>query len=368
MKSKKPVQDLQVSETALSGVSASEPIIEKYDVTDEEEFKAYQCAMGKALNWYTASWDDKAYTKSALQYLKKSGLKTYVKLIDDADFFDIRMIGALGRLITRDQFVSPDHLEKLMNRIGNLKEKSPKKVTQTEPVEKKTVQDRVVDAASAHITVFEGAIDDLIVKGEDFSAKAYLTSNEVSGAVSKKISDYFKPVLDELNLIKTDEEIRDAYQHLTTVKIKKLTALVESFVVDSEQQKVSATVRKPRKTKPKSPAKLVEKLKFMKEFDELKLKSVKPTDLVGANEAWFYDTTKRKLTVYRTDAGGLSVKGTTILNFDVTASEVKTIRKPETLKGVTGKRAMNALWKTMKTKGSKPNGRINENMIILVIA
>lgn len=367
MKNKKPVQDLQVSETILTGVSANEPIIEKYDVADEDEAKAYQSAMAKALNWYSATWDDKAYTKAAVQYLKKAGLKSYVNLIDDADFFDIRLIGALGRLIIRDQFVSPDHLEKLMNRVGKLKEKIPKKVVSDTPVEKKTVQERVVDAASAHITVFEGAIDDLIVKGEEFSAKAYLTSNEVSGVVAKKISDYFKPVLEELKLIKTDEEIRDAYQHLTTAKIKKLTALVESFVTDSEQQKVSATVRKPRKTKPKSPAKLVEKLKYMKEFDELKLKSVKPQDIIGASEAWFYDTAKRKLTVYRTDAGGLSVKGTTILNYDVTVSEVKTVRKPETLKGVTGKRAMNTLWKTIKTKGAKPNGRINENMIIMVI-
>jgi hypothetical protein len=276
------------------------------------------------------------------------------------------MIGVLGRLVNRDQFVSPDHLEKLMNRVGKLKPTTKKVVTDVNP-ERKTVQERVVDAASAHIMVFEGAIDDLIVKGEEFSAKSYLTSNEVSGAVSKKISDHFKPVLEELKLIKTDEEIRDAYQHLTTAKIKKLTALVESFVNDSEQQKVSATVRKPRKTKPKSPVKLVEKLKYMKEFDELKLKSAKPTALIGASEAWFYDTVKRKLTVYKTDAGGLSVKGTTILNFDVTASEVKTVRKPELLKGMSGKRAINTLWKSIKTKGVKPNGRINENMIIVVI-
>jgi hypothetical protein len=274
----------------------------------------------------------------------------------------------LGRLVIRDQFVSPDHLEKLMLRVGKLKEKAPKKVVDEDAPERKTVQERVIDAASAHITVFEGAIDDLIVKGEEFSAKSYLTSNEVSGAVSKKISDYFRLILEELKLAKTDDEVREAYDYLPTAKLKKLTALVETFVVDSEQQKVSATVRKPRKTKPKSPAKLVEKLKFLKDFSELKLKSVKPADLIGASEAWFYDTVKRKLTVYRTDVGGLSVKGTTILNFDVTTSEVKTVRKPETLTGATNKRSINTLWKTIKTKGTKPNGRTNENMIILVIA
>lgn len=362
---KKPVQDLKVSETILTGVSANEPIIEKYDLTDEDEAKAYQGQMAKALNWYNATWDEKAYFRSALQYVKKTGLKTYVSLVENADFHEIRMIGALGRLILRDQFVSPDHIEKIMLKLSSLKKKTVKK--SVDAPERKTVQDRILDASSAHIATFEGAIDDLIVKGEEFSAKAYLTANEVSGAVSKKISDYFKPVLEELKLIKTDDELREAYGHLTTAKIKKMTALVESFVNDSEQQKVSATVRKPRKTKPKSPAKQVEKLKFMKEFDELKLKSVKPTDIVGASEAWFYDTAKRKLTVYRASEGGLSVKGTTILNFDVNESETKMIRKPTALKGVSGKRAMNNLWKSIKTKASKPNGRTNDNMIILSV-
>lgn len=365
---KKPVQDLKVSETILTGVSASEPIIEKYDLTDEDEVRAYQGQMAKALNWYNASWDEKAYHRSAIQYVKKTGLKSYVPAVESADFLDIRMVGVIGRLILRDQFVSPDHIEKLMNKLTTIKEKTPKKSVSSEVVtEKKTVQDRIQDLANAHIAELEGAIDDLIVKGTEFSVQAYLTANEVSGQVAKRISDYFKPILEELKLIKIDDEVREAYGYLTTSKIKKMTALVESFVTDSEQQKVSATVRKPRKTKPKSPAKLVEKLKYMKTFEELGMKSVKATDLVGASEAWFYDTTKRKLTVYHAADGGLSVKGTTILNFDVNTSETKMIRKPSTLKGVTGKRAMNNLWKSIKTKGSKPNGRTNDNMIIVSV-
>lgn len=365
-KTKKPVQDIKASETILTGVSAVEPVIEKYDLSDEDESKAYQGQMSKALNWYTSSWDEKNYYRAAIQYVKKAGLKSYLSAVENADFLDIRMIGAIGRLILREQFVSPDHIEKIMVKLSSLKDKSPKKSVDVDTVtEKKTVQDRIQDLANVHITEFEGAIDDLIVKGEEFSTQAYLTSNEVSGPVAKKISDYFKPILDELKLIKTDEEIREAYTYLTSAKIKKLIALVQSFVSDSDQQKVSATVRKPRKTKPKSPAKLVEKLKYLKENEELKLKSVKPTDIVGASEAWFYDVEKRKLTVYHAADGGLSVKGTTILNFDVNTSETKMIRKPTSLKGVTGKRAMNNLWKSIKTKGSKPNGRTNDNMIIM---
>lgn len=366
MKAKKPVQDLKVSETILTGVSANEPIIEKYDLTDPDESKAYQGAMAKALNWYNASWDDKAYHRSALQYVKKTGLKSYVPAVESADFLDIRMIGAVGRLILRDQFVSPDHIEKIMVKLSKIKEKTPKKVDNTELIEKKTVQDRIQDLADTHIAEFEGAIDDLIVKGTKFSPESYLTANEVSAPVIKKISDYFKPILDELKLIKTDDEIREAYSYLTTSQIKKMIALVESFVGLTDQ--VVAKVRKPRKTKPKSPAKLVEKMKYLSDHSELGLKSMKPTSIIGASEVWLYDTVKRKMFVYYGETGGLSVKGTTILNYDTSTSEVKTIRKPEALKKLsTGKRGMSNFWKTIKTKGSKPNGRTNENMIILSV-
>jgi hypothetical protein len=71
--------------------------------------------------------------------------------------------------------------------------------------------------------------------------------------------------------------------------------------------------------------------------------------------------------VYKTDGGTLSVKGTTILGFDIKESKTMTLRKPEEFfKGLAmGKRALNGAFKKLTTKPTVPNGRVNEECVLL---
>jgi hypothetical protein len=61
------------------------------------------------------------------------------------------------------------------------------------------------------------------------------------------------------------------------------------------------------------------------------------------------------------------VKGTTIIGISILESKAFTLRKPEEFfKGLAmGKRALSNSIKTLKTKPSQPNGRINEETILL---
>jgi hypothetical protein len=109
-------------------------------------------------------------------------------------------------------------------------------------------------------------------------------------------------------------------------------------------------------------------MKFMREFAELGLKSVKPESIIGSTEVWYYNTKYRRVGVYKGEGGNpLSVKGTTIIGFDVKESQQMTLRKPEEFfKGLSlGKRALNGALKKLTTKPSAPNGRINEECILL---
>jgi len=129
----------------------------------------------------------------------------------------------------------------------------------------------------------------------------------------------------------------------------------------------------PRKRKAVPVEKIVAKLKYLKLFKDvaakLDLVSVHPTKLHGASEAWVYDTGKRKLHHYIADEYSkvFSVKGNTLLGFDANTSEMKTLRKPgEQIKEVMGsKPAARKYFKDIKAVGAVPNGRFNENMIIL---
>ncbi len=63
----------------------------------------------------------------------------------------------------------------------------------------------------------------------------------------------------------------------------------------------------------------------------------------------------------------LGVKGNTLLGFDKKESGVKTLRKPaEQIKALTGsKPAARKYFKEIKAVEAVPNGRFNEDMIIL---
>ena len=108
---------------------------------------------------------------------------------------------------------------------------------------------------------------------------------------------------------------------------------------------------------------------FKDEALKLDLTSIHPTKLHGASEAWVYDTAKRKLHHYVADeySKTFTIKGNTILGFDTRNSEMKTLRKPtEQLKEIMGsKPAARKYFKDIKSVSTVPNGRFNDNLIIL---
>ena len=335
----------------------------------------YVLDLTSAFTWYNINENDKSLRKWLIMYLVSTKQKEKVVPINRASDFEIRQISILSRLKMREQYVSDEHERVLETRIKSLVTKyaevilEKKEAAATTPVI--SIQDRMEELARKHAAEFDAACDEFTFnKKSDFSAKNYLLSNTVSAPVAKRIGDLFKSKHAELLEAYADKgELAEGYSNFTKPQLKKFAAFVESLISDCQQQVVSAKVnRAPRKKKPTSPTKLVSKMKFLKEFEELKLKSIAPTSIIGSNEVWFYNTKYRKIGVYKGDSGGtLSVKGTTILGFDIKQSQSWTLRKPEEFfKGLSlGKRSLNAAVKTIKTKPSTPNGRIGEETILL---
>ena len=129
--------------------------------------------------------------------------------------------------------------------------------------------------------------------------------------------------------------------------LKKFLEFVDNIIADCNQMVQTAKAnRAPRKRKEVSPTKQVAKFKYLKEFADLNLKSVNPTSIIGSTEVWYYNTKYKHIGVYKGENGNtLSVKGTTIIGFDIKESKRMTLRKPEEFfKGLSlGKRALNSL-------------------------
>ncbi len=343
----------------------------------------YMRDLLSALNYYNTNHDDKDKKKWFINHYAKVDKKLAVEFLK-IDEYHFRYAGILARLQEGGSELQEKELNYFNERIAFLKEQIGTRQKSQDKADKKaaataalvaaqpSIQQRMDEKAHELAGEIEGAIDDFILskgKNTDFSTKGYLAANNVSAPIAKRIGDMFVKTAAELReaLAGDDKQLVEGYSHLTKRELKKFAEFVEQIIADCNQavQTAKAT-RAPRARKAVPLSKQVAKVKYMKEFAELKLKSVKPEDMIGAKEVWIYNTKYRKVQVYKADSG-LAVKGTTLIGFDVVESKSMTLRKPEDFfKGLAmTKRPLNAAFKTLKTKPAAPNGRINEECIIL---
>jgi hypothetical protein len=338
-----------------------------------------------ALNYYNMNHDDKEKKKWFISHIAHVDKKLAVALLR-VDEYHFRHAGILARLIDGGSVLNEKEANYFSERIEFLKSQTQKRQKSEDKQAKKdadaetaklatnviSIQQRMEDKAHEYAGEIEGAIDDFVLAGckSDFSTKNYLLANQVAGPIAKRIGELFVGTAKELReaIDGEDAQLVEGYSHFNKRELKRFAEFVETIIADCQQMVQTAKAnRAPRKRKEVSPTKLVSKMKFMREFAELSLKSIKPDTIIGSSELWFYNTKYRKVGVYKAIGDTLSVKGTSIIGFDVKESKVFTLRKPEEFfKGLAmGKRALNNAMKTLTTKPSAPNGRINEEIILI---
>jgi hypothetical protein len=336
----------------------------------------YTVSIGSALTWYTEHATEKQLLKYALEYLAKTGNKAGVVAVNKATDYEIRQLAIICRLASNEQPLSDKHLQfitdtvdTLVNKYKVVKEKKAEVVEV--PSNVISIQQRMEEKAHDLAGEIDAAIDDFVTnKSSTFSTKNYLLANSVAAPIAKRIGEFYVDQLAEIReaIAGDDDQLVEGYSNFTKRELKKYADFVEAIITDCQQQVQTAkATRAPRKRKEVSPTKQVAKMKFMREFAELNLKSVKPETIIGSGEVWIYNTKYRKVTVYKAENGTVAVKGTTIIGFSVKESQTLLLRKPEEFfKGLSlGKRALNGAVKKLTTKPTVPNGRINEECIIL---
>jgi hypothetical protein len=267
-----------------------------------------------------------------------------------------------------------------------------------------SIQERLQEQALRQSEAIEEWLDTYITdpstfdpKGFDF--KKHFSDTGVTQAHARKLKVIYAHELDDydelermptkgqlkkMNEQEADlwEQLKEGYSHIKKGDIKNYRTAIEGlvgaldFVIDSAK-----ATRKPRKAKPKSATKLVEKLKFLKVDSKYQLASISPDQIVGANELWVFNVKTRKLGKYVAknidpkgmgrEGSGLSVKGTTITQYDENLSVQKTLRKPpEQLKDfkAAGKVKLRKFLEEIATTDTKLNGRCNPDTVLLKIS
>lgn len=266
-----------------------------------------------------------------------------------------------------------------------------------------TIQERIRDQSYDMVESIDDWLETWITDADSFDPKgfnfkAHFNKLQPSQAHARKMKSFYEGVLDDYDelermptagqLKKMDEheadmwaQLKEGYAHLKKADIKKFRTAIEElmsaldFIIDQAK-----ATRKPRKAKPKSATKLVEKLKYLKTDEKFKLASVSPDQIIGASELWVFNVKTRKLGRYvaanidPTGTGragsGLQVKGTSIIGFNEAESIQKTLRKPEEqLKEFkdAGKVKLRKFLDEIKTTDTKLNGRCNPDTVLLKI-
>ena len=244
-------------------------------------------------------------------------------------------------------------------------------------VKKETIQDRLAEKFSETMGDIEGAIDDYIMEGKDPKVFHLLSVANIAVQYSSKIVDLIQPRINELNELSAgkDAQLMEAYKHLGKREVKAYIKMYESIINDAMAYKTSkiATRAKPKR-KPVPPERQVKGLKYMKDFADLGLKSINPTEILGMSELWTYNTKTRKLGRFVVSmhgdmvVGQLGVKGSAIIGFDEIKSTCKTLRKPaEKLAELKtqGKPGLRKFMDTIKSVETRLKGRISPDTILL---
>jgi hypothetical protein len=242
-----------------------------------------------------------------------------------------------------------------------------------------TIQDRLRDKAHEIAGELEGMFDDMIQAGAkmsaDYKPMAVMRGMNISPQMISVVSNSWQHRLSELEAVQAgrDAQLVEGYGNFSKTQLRNLIKFCEQVLADcASYVQIKKTERAPRKKKPVSPERLTQRFRYLREFSELKLKSEPVTKLVGATEAWLYDTKKRKLIHVMADShiGCITVKGTAILGFDPANTLQKTLRRPEEqIKAIMagGAPAARKYFKDIRATEIKYNGRSNENLILLRI-
>jgi hypothetical protein len=341
----------------------------------------------RSFTWYNRFYGKKEAKELMSQYLDFNNRTQDAKVmrrVDDKEF--LLTLCWLARMNLRglelneqERLTLENEVQRLLKTIHKpeVKEASATGAPVVEAPSRPNIQDILREKARDAAGELEGVFDDFIQNGKasertmDVVARFNVMPQHIS-----LIADTWKKKQTEFAEVQegNDKLLTEGYSHLSKIQIRNIIKYIESVLSDLNAYiSVKKASKAPRARKAVPVEKIVAKLKYLKTFKDtaskLDLVSISPIKLHGASEAWVYDTAKRKLHHYIADeySKAFTVKGSTLLGFDTAQSEVKTLRKPaEQLKEVMGsKPAARKYFKDIKAVATTPNGRFNEDMIIL---
>jgi len=360
----------------------NEPTWEK-----QPEDQVRQSETGRAFNWYNYYYTRTEAKLMLIQYLEINERPDEVKLVSKVnDKYIMNAMGWWARMTVMGFKQTEAEKTKLETYISGLiekvkadKESKKAEVQEKTTVPKPNIQDHLREKVYECCGEIDGMFDDFIDHGatkqslDKFSPLDQMRRMNISPNMVSLIVRAWEPQIEEFKetLEGKCPQLVEGYRHVTKAQMKNWIKFGEKVIADTESYvQIKKVEKKPRRVRAVSPEKLSRKFKYLKQFEELNIKSESPVKLVNGTEAWLYNTKTRKLIHLVADslAKSYSVKGASVIGFDPRQTVQKTLRKPkEQLKELmsAGKPASRKIFEGIKATEIKFNGRSNENLMIL---
>lgn len=356
-----------------SVILGSEPTFEGIEKEDDLVWE-----INKSINWYRNNFNHSQYRNALKQYLKR------IKSDSDAasapkKAYEWEYAGIYSHLSNKGIKLPSIIQDSLSKNILALESYAKK----NEDAPTVNVQENIKNKISDMIADLEIHVDEFLMnlksknKNYSFDVSEWIKKNNIRSIHANRMADFFKERQDELQLALSgeDEQLKEGYSWIGKTNLRKYAEFTERIVnLLHEQSAVARSERKPRAKKKKTPEQLTSKVVYLKNFDDLKLTSVSPKEIIGAARVILYNPTKRILYYYESSevSDGLGVKGTKIINYDIKNSSWKKIRNPNILMNggrfIQGLRASSNAYKEITGKEHfKMNGRISDQTIIVQV-
>jgi len=333
-----------------------------------------QAQLDVAYNWFNAMYTSDEAKEFALQYLASIDFdEDVLAKLADVRAGELRIVGWNCQLLMNGSVLPDFALDYIFEKAYALADTVRPAVATIAPIVI-DVQKRIDDKVDDLIGDIEEQVDIFTLNGEndEFDPVAFLTERNVKPTLAERISDYYVPLYEELEevLAGTDPQLIEGYKRLSKKKLQAKLNFIAAIIAACEERQVTVKAQRlPRKKKARDPIKAASKMNYLAEYPDLSLKSIRPSEIIGAHQLWVFNTKTRFLGVYNSStATGFDVKGSTIYGFDEKTSVAKKLRKPQAVINEVlgaGKIALRRVLDSVKTAEKQLTGRVNADTVLL---
>jgi hypothetical protein len=332
----------------------------------------FSSEYGQVLSWIHQTVDQAQLKNELVEYARSLGKASAVESMQAS------LIGVEGKIaycINRGAKLSLSSIAKANDAINRVTSKQEDTSPDWEYIPE-TARSRAIRAYvncysridNAKTMVLRGKLDRRDLAPE--VRKIVQTYGQTKTAIVKQLVDHYNDAYLEA---RQDDATKDWIKPLATIAetlslMLNNRASIRAGAKGAKARKMRSTVE----TMDRKGEKAASKVSYKDEDDKLGIRSVDPTNLVGAEAAVVFNTKNRHCEVYLAKQGSsLSVQGARIVNFDESTSLGKTLRKPESdlphwVRATTLKR-LEVLLNGIKGKTWEVTGKLNKNCIIVKV-